>query len=97
MIAPGPIANTEGMDRLGAKGPTDKQSDFYGRMPAGRMGDVKDIANATVFLFSDASRFITGQVLAVDGGSEHLRATPLPYPESVLDPESVKSMIKARM
>jgi Enoyl-(Acyl carrier protein) reductase len=27
-----------------------------------------DIANTTIFLFSDASSFITGQAIAVDGG-----------------------------
>jgi len=96
VISPGPIANTEGMDRLGPKG-SKGSSDFFRGMPAGRLGDVKDIANATIFLFSDAASYITGQILVVDGGSEHLRASPLPYPESVLDPESVKSMIKARM
>lgn len=66
-------------------------------MPLGRMGDVKDIENATVFLFSDAAAWLTAQVLVVDGGNEGLRALPLPYPQSVLDPESVKSLVKARM
>jgi len=39
-----------------------------GRIPLGGMGDVRDIANAALFLASPASRYITGQLLAVDGG-----------------------------
>ncbi|MGF6222470.1 SDR family NAD(P)-dependent oxidoreductase [Pseudomonas sp. YL-218 TE3947] len=39
-----------------------------GRIPLGGMGDVQDIANATLFLASPAARYITGQLLAVDGG-----------------------------
>ncbi|MFP3624762.1 SDR family oxidoreductase, partial [Burkholderia sp. SIMBA_051] len=39
-----------------------------GRIPLGGMGDVQDIANAALFLASPASRYITGQLLAVDGG-----------------------------
>ena len=36
--------------------------------PAGRLGTVEDMADAVVFLTSDASRFITGVGLSVDGG-----------------------------
>jgi len=36
--------------------------------PAGRLGEVADMADAVVFLCSDASRFITGAGLPVDGG-----------------------------
>lgn len=34
----------------------------------GRMGTVEDVANAVAFLVSDEASYITGQVLAVDGG-----------------------------
>jgi 3-oxoacyl-[acyl-carrier protein] reductase len=36
--------------------------------PLGRMGDPSDIANAYVWLASDAARFVHGAVLSVDGG-----------------------------
>ena len=39
-----------------------------GRTPAGRWGDAEDLVGAAVFFLSDASRFVTGQVLFVDGG-----------------------------
>ena len=39
-----------------------------GLTPAGRLGEVADMADAVVFLASDAARFITGTGLAVDGG-----------------------------
>jgi 3-oxoacyl-[acyl-carrier protein] reductase len=38
------------------------------RTPLGRMGRPEDIANAFVFLASDAASFITGTVVSVDGG-----------------------------
>jgi len=95
VIAPGPIADTEGMDRLSAKG--EVKSNIHGG-PAGRMGTVSDIGNATVFLFSDAASYITGQVIAVDGGSWHQQGGGvLPYPQSVLDPASMAHLIKPRL
>lgn len=38
------------------------------RIPLGRFAEPSEIADAVVFLCSDQARFITGQVLAVDGG-----------------------------
>ncbi|KAJ7075954.1 2,4-dienoyl-CoA reductase [Mycena belliarum] len=93
VIAPGPIAGTEGMDRLEGKSADARQM----MLPLGRMGVVGDVANATVFLFSPAAAYITGQVLAVEGGTEHLRSLVFPYPQSVLDPQSIKHMIKGKL
>ena len=92
VIAPGPIKDTEGMDRLSVQ--TDSS---HSNFPAGRMGRMSDIGNATVFLFSDAAAFITGQALAVDGGTMHFPFSKLPYPMSVINPESVAHMIKPKM
>ncbi len=38
------------------------------RTPLGRLGDPEDVARAVLFLVDPSNRFITGQVLVVDGG-----------------------------
>ncbi|MBP3695326.1 MAG: 3-oxoacyl-[acyl-carrier-protein] reductase [Thermoguttaceae bacterium] len=38
------------------------------RIPANRVGEPQDIADAVLFLASDAASYITGQVISVDGG-----------------------------
>jgi NAD(P)-dependent dehydrogenase (short-subunit alcohol dehydrogenase family) len=43
-------------------------ADYAACTPLPRPGEVEDIANAAIFLLSDASGFITGQVINVDGG-----------------------------
>ena len=49
--------------------------DYRVSTPLPRVGEVTDIANAAVFLLSDASSWITGQVINVDGG-QMLRRGP---------------------
>jgi len=57
-IAPGPVATP----MIAAEPYKDEM------VPLGRMGQPEDIAEAVVFLSSQASHFITGQVLDVNGG-----------------------------
>jgi len=44
------------------------QDEITARTPLGRFGTTEEIANAVAFLASDEAAYITGQVLAVDGG-----------------------------
>jgi NAD(P)-dependent dehydrogenase (short-subunit alcohol dehydrogenase family) len=48
--------------------PSEAVEAVVGLTPAGRLGEVADMADAVVFLASDAARFITGAGLPVDGG-----------------------------
>ena len=41
---------------------------ILGRIPAGHLGDPADIGATAVFLLADASRYLTGQLINVDGG-----------------------------
>ncbi|HKX26479.1 MAG TPA: glucose 1-dehydrogenase [Blastocatellia bacterium] len=64
-ICPGPFA-TE-MNRQLLNDPA-KYQDFIARIPMGRWGDLHEITGAAVFLASDASSFVTGNSLFIDGG-----------------------------
>lgn len=44
------------------------KNDFLQMIPMGRFGDPDDVAGAVLFLASEKARYITGQVLVVDGG-----------------------------
>lgn len=68
VIAPGGI-NTEGVANM-MKGADMKQviKDFAARVPLGRFGEPDDIAKAALFLAGDASSYMTGSIVVVDGG-----------------------------
>jgi NAD(P)-dependent dehydrogenase (short-subunit alcohol dehydrogenase family) len=63
-IAPG-VFETD-LNRELLKGP--RGQEFLIRTPMRRFGRVEELAGAAVYLASDAASFVTGQVLAVDGG-----------------------------
>ena len=62
-VAPGFIA-TEMTDKLSDA----VREEAVKSIPLGEFGQVEDVAEAVVFLASDRARYITGQVLCVDGG-----------------------------
>ena len=62
-IAPGFI-QTEMTDAL----PAQAKQRLLDAVPMGTLGEAKDVAQAALFLVSDAARYITGHVLVVDGG-----------------------------
>lgn len=45
-----------------------RAAEWTGATPAGRVGEPTDLAGASVYLASDASAYVTGHVLVVDGG-----------------------------
>ncbi|KAL6718677.1 peroxisomal 2 4-dienoyl-CoA reductase sps19 [Lecanora helva] len=89
VIAPGPIGGTEGMERLSRK--EDVEAGMR-NVPLGRWGTVKEIADATVFLFGDAGNFVSGQTLVVDGAAWRTSAGPgaeFKYPDFLLGDDVV--------
>jgi 2,4-dienoyl-CoA reductase [(3E)-enoyl-CoA-producing], peroxisomal len=64
-IAPGSIGGTEGVRRFAE---VVNDGDDRPKNPLGLQGHGSDIANLTLFLCSPMARFISGQVIAVDGG-----------------------------
>lgn len=62
-VAPGFIA-TEMVAAL----PEKVREEFLSRIPLGRLGTPEEVAEAVCYLASPAARYITGQVLVIDGG-----------------------------
>src|SRR5262249_61379989 len=64
-IAPGPVEGTEGVSRL----TTDRsRARVTEEGPLGRLASIDDVANAALYLSSNAARFVNGVTLVVDGG-----------------------------
>ncbi|KAI1082794.1 hypothetical protein F5B20DRAFT_530367 [Whalleya microplaca] len=100
VIAPGGIVGTEGMERLSSS-KVDLKTAGSG-VPIGRFGTIRDIADATVYLFSDAGNYVTGDVLVVDGAEWRNRAVgvgldaDMKYPDYLLKGEFSKFVKSGR-
>ena len=65
-VAPG-MTRTEMLQQAIDQGLIDVDA-YLGQMPMGRFGEPREIAEAVLFLASERSSYITGQVLVPDGG-----------------------------
>ncbi len=66
-VAPGYIRTAQALSEEHSLGPAGlEQAAAF--IPMGRVGEPEDIADVILFLASDAARYLTGQVVAVDGG-----------------------------
>ena len=62
-VAPG-VINTDMVQVLGQE----TLRDLAEQTPLGRLGTPEDVAHAVAFLAPDKASFLTGQILAADGG-----------------------------
>ncbi len=66
-IAPGLIRTAQTLDPVNSVGAAGLEA-MTPRVPLGRIGEPRDIADVVTFLASDQARYITGQIITVDGG-----------------------------
>jgi len=66
-IAPGFIYSA--MTDAALNSDPERKAKVFGRTPMGHMGEATDIGEAALFLAGDASKYITGVILPVDGGN----------------------------
>ncbi|HTZ71224.1 MAG TPA: glucose 1-dehydrogenase [Acetobacteraceae bacterium] len=64
-VAPGPI-DTGMLDRF--TGTAENKAALVGTVPMARAGRPEEVAQAIIFLASDAASYLTGQIVSVDGG-----------------------------
>jgi 3-oxoacyl-[acyl-carrier protein] reductase len=66
-VQPGVIESPQSLDAVNSGGPAGLERSAQ-TIPLGRVGQPADVADAILFLLSDAAGYITGQSLTVDGG-----------------------------
>lgn len=65
-VAPGPFKTKGAWDNLMPS--EDVEAFMAGKNPMGRLGTVRDMVNAILFLLGDNASFINGEIITVDGG-----------------------------
>ena len=77
-VGPGTIL-TAASRRNVLQSPQSRQS-VLSRIPMGRLGETREVAGVVSFLASEDASYVTGQVIYIDGGRQHLNLT-VPVPE----------------
>uniref|UniRef100_A0A0H5QTB1 2,4-dienoyl-CoA reductase [(3E)-enoyl-CoA-producing] n=1 Tax=Spongospora subterranea TaxID=70186 RepID=A0A0H5QTB1_9EUKA len=68
-VAPGPISGTTGFKKLVGNDGDGQHDNMLEHIALRRFGDAVEVADACVFLVSNASSYVTGSTITVDGGS----------------------------
>ena len=98
VLTPGPISGTEGMERLARSDDRSVAKSKKG-VPVGRWGETREIADGTVFLFSEAGSYINGHTLVIDGGQWRVSGASTdgwPYPDFLLSGDKVTGVKDTR-
>lgn len=78
-IAPGAILTpmvAEAFKQVNPADPKAAEKEYASRNPTRRLGDAKDIGNLVAYLLSDENGYVSGQVIAVDGGESNMYGNP---------------------
>jgi NAD(P)-dependent dehydrogenase (short-subunit alcohol dehydrogenase family) len=67
VVCPGPTERTRLIENLTSTHPEEKEH-IFNAIPMRRMAEPEEVARTVIWLCSDASSFVTGQVIPVDGG-----------------------------
>ena len=68
-LCPGTTHSPSLQDRIDASDdPAEMHRTFFARQPMGRLGTVEEMAAAAVYLASEETAYMTGQLLVIDGG-----------------------------
>jgi NAD(P)-dependent dehydrogenase (short-subunit alcohol dehydrogenase family) len=74
-VQPGPIDETEGIRRLTPD--PESRDRLTNALPAGRLGEKRDVADLVLYLMCPAASFVTGAVIPVDGGLKQIGTSSL--------------------
>ena len=79
-VSPGPADTQQSTDLVGKELMEKWRKHGFPEVPLNRLASVDDIADAFLYLASDAARFVTGHDLVVDGGHT-ADVYEIPYPK----------------
>jgi len=74
-IAPGAILTpmvAEAFKQVNPSDPKAAESEYASRNPTRKLGDPKDVGNLVAYLLSDENGYVSGQVIAIDGGESSM-------------------------